>query len=425
MSDFAVAYTLCTQNEWKYGIIVMIVDYIPGWQLVVHNLFSEKWRKLRKTKENFITLIFLIVSPFSVPLFFAYWVLVFNKANRKTFEYLHHNARLSQLLAGSLESPLQLMLLFVLYGEGKLPLPWSEDQTIPIFIDPQGNLINLGILPGMFSFITSIIVILKGSVEIAESNSIGEKIYVCCYATCNLIYRISSFSLAILYYQQWSILIFLSILILNVTCIIRHDSSKRKGVSVVTSAIISVFTPFLSSDQPHRFQVTRKHRRIMAETKKTIQRKDLSAKMAIMTFPVLLASNLVLFFLLKYYPEFKFYSKDIILDKGTTETILCMLILPTGISSVMTTLCFCKRKIKAMDENTIDYFNPNHIIEILSRKFWLRFDSRLRYFVMSLAVLLSITMAFTTTVVIRQDNQLQNFQGSISYFLTYSYSVAI
>jgi len=163
----------------------------------------------------------------------------------------------------------------------------------------------------------------------------------------------------------------------------------------------------------------------MAETKKTIQRKDLSAKMAIMTFPVLLASNLVLFFLLKYYPEFKFYSKDIILDKGTTETILCMLILPTGISSVMTTLCFCKRKIKAMDENTIDYFNPNHIIEILSRKFWLRFDSRLRYFVMSLAVLLSITMAFTTTVVIRQDNQLQNFQGSISYFLTYSYSVAL
>ena len=128
MSDFAVVYTLCTQNEWKYGIIVMIVDYIPGWQLVVHNLFSEKWSKLRNTKANVINLIFLMVSPFSVPLFFTHWLLSFTKANRKTFDYLHHNSRLSQLLAGSLESPLQLMLLFVLYGDCLLYTSDAADE---------------------------------------------------------------------------------------------------------------------------------------------------------------------------------------------------------------------------------------------------------------------------------------------------------
>ena len=204
-SDLAVACTLFANGEWKYGTVVLIVDYLPGWELLIHNLCSEKWRRLNSRKEWFITVAFLLLSPFSLPLFFIRWLLAFNKANDETFSYLHHNARLSQLLVGSVESPLQVMLLFVLWAEAKIPVPWSGDVQVT---DSTGRLVNFGILPGILSLIISVAVILKGSLEIAESKSLGEQIIVCGYAICNLVLRLGSFAMAIIYFKEWSIIIF-------------------------------------------------------------------------------------------------------------------------------------------------------------------------------------------------------------------------
>ena len=87
-SDLAIAFTLFANEDsesWKYGVVVLIVDYLPGWELLVHNLCSEKWRMLNRKKEFIFTIVFLIVSPFSLPLFFIRWLLAFNKANNEMF----------------------------------------------------------------------------------------------------------------------------------------------------------------------------------------------------------------------------------------------------------------------------------------------------------------------------------------------------
>ena len=139
-SDMAVAYHLFASGSIYCGIAVVICDYLPGWELAVHNMCSDKWRKMPNLKEKIIALAFLTVSPLAVPLFHLRWLVCFESSDQDVFDFHHHNSRLTQLLAGSVEAPLQITVLFILWGMGKLPLPWSQNTE---FIDSLGHKIKV------------------------------------------------------------------------------------------------------------------------------------------------------------------------------------------------------------------------------------------------------------------------------------------
>ena len=356
VSDLSVAYYLFASGERELGFVVIIVDYLPGWELLIHNLCCKKWRRMPGARLKFITILCLLISPFSCPLFFLQWLMKFNSTNSDTFDYLHHNARLSQLLMGSLESPLQMTMLLVLYAENKLPSPFMGEGTQ--ITDLNGNIVNFGNFFGILSFIISFIVILKGSLEIAESKSLGEIVSVCGYALCNFVFRLGSFALAIIYFKPWSMILFVTIAIINVTCIIQHDAPNRKMFSFVTSAMISMFAPFMSSEQPHRFQLVDNQENESDIKERARKRRNLSSKMALWTTPVILICDLVLLCLLQYYPHFK-YSKAIVLPKSTTIKLLILLIFPIGTATIIAAISFRKQK-----HISIDYFNTNQIIDL-------------------------------------------------------------
>jgi hypothetical protein len=323
---------------------VIICDYIPGWQLAIHNMCSEKWRTWKNYKQKTITIIFLLISPLSLPLFFLQWLILFSSADQETFNYLHHNARLSQLLNGSVESPLQVMILFILWGEGKLSAPW----TIRTEINWRRNKLDLGALPGMLSLGISLVVILKGALDTAESINTKEKIFVCGYALCNFVFRLTSYALAIMYFKEMSIILFLVIAIVNVTIIFRYDVPKRKDISVVTSAIMSMFTPFVSSVEPHRYQLIDDGVTKEEAEEHTRNKKILSSKMAIVTWVLIIISDLILLVLLMHN-SFQ-YSDDIVLTRDMTKNILYILLFPVGISAMIASMSF--KRGDNSDENT-------------------------------------------------------------------------
>ena len=237
-------------------------------------------------------ILFLIISPFSMPLFYIHWLVGFNKSDDATFEFLHHNARLSQLLVGSVESPLQIMMLFVLWSEGKLTPPWTENFVITDLI---GRKIDFNIAPGILSLVISVAVILKSSLEIAETRSKGENLAVCGYAFCNFAFRLGSFTFAIIYFREWSIILFGIIGYLNVVSIIQDNSSERKSYSIITSAVISMFAPFISSDQPHEFQKISASKGEETREANAWHRRNLSSHMALLTTLPILICNAILY----------------------------------------------------------------------------------------------------------------------------------
>ena len=127
-----------------------------------------------------------------------------------------------------------------------------------------------------------------------------------------------------MYFKEMSVILFLSIAIVNVTIIFRYDKPKRKDISVVTSAIISMFTPFVSSVEPHRFQLIDDAVTQEEAEEHTRHKKILSSKMAIVTWVLIIISDLLLLVFLMHNSFH--YSHDIVLTRDMTKNILYILI---------------------------------------------------------------------------------------------------
>ena len=79
-SDLIVVYLLYNSEEYGYAVVTLLIDYVPGWQLAIHNGLSRKWRQ-RHTKTQIIAVIvYLIISPFSLPFIMIHWLLRFESA---------------------------------------------------------------------------------------------------------------------------------------------------------------------------------------------------------------------------------------------------------------------------------------------------------------------------------------------------------
>ena len=74
------------------------------------------------------------------------------------FEVDRLNLKMSQLLSGSFESPIQVTLLLMCWGRNKLEVPWNDPTVI---LSDCGHRIYLGIFPGIFSTMISTLVIIK------------------------------------------------------------------------------------------------------------------------------------------------------------------------------------------------------------------------------------------------------------------------
>ena len=77
---------------------------------------------------------------------------------KNEFEVDPYNLKMSKLLSGSFESPIQVTLLLICWGRNKLDVPWNDPTVI---LSGCGNRIYLGILPGLFSTMISTLVIIK------------------------------------------------------------------------------------------------------------------------------------------------------------------------------------------------------------------------------------------------------------------------
>ena len=326
ISDLAIAITLFSRKHTTLGWAVIIIDYVPGWVLAIHNSFSPKWRSAGTIKQKVLTTAFLIFSPFSQALFHIRWLCRFDKAGPKEFELLHHNSRLSQLLCGSYESPMQIILLLIIWGQNKIDLPWSNETCLK---DSQNRTVCLGVIPGILSLTISLLSLLKGSIDISEGQSLTEKGITFVYSFCNFAFRLPSIALFILYFNEWSLMIFIPILIANLIMILRFDTDKRQDLSIVSSVIISTVTPFVTSDQTNLYQRCESQIASVETSSDNTHRRKLASNISMAICPMLFTGDLVLFLLLRFYKNFD-YNREIILEHNVTENILSMFLLPLG-----------------------------------------------------------------------------------------------
>ena len=46
ISDLVVAFSLILSGHYYWGFVVVLIDYLPSWDLLVYNCLSTKWKEI-------------------------------------------------------------------------------------------------------------------------------------------------------------------------------------------------------------------------------------------------------------------------------------------------------------------------------------------------------------------------------------------
>ena len=241
-----------------------------------------------------------------------------------------------------------------------MELPWNAEACIT---DSRNRSIYVGAFPGIFSLIISCLSLLKGSLDIAEEETWQGKGMACIYATVNYTFRLTSMALAILYLDEWSLILFAFILITNLILILRFDPTKRSSFSVVSSVMVASVSPFVASDQAHLFQQTKiSAERCMEENK---NRRKLASKTSMAVTIFCLVADIILFVLLKYNENFAYNPAiDAIMGKDDTEILLSLFLLPVGGLVVVAIFLYSPKRAP---EKTCDSSHWENILYLVNK----------------------------------------------------------
>ena len=265
------------------------------------------------------------------PLLQIYWVLSMRTAKKGigTLNFLHQNAKVAELLSGTLESPLQFIFMMIIYAYGKLPLPWSE---VTIISDSVGNKLNLGSLPGIISVTFSALMMIKNSADLAEAQTTKDMVSYTAFCLSTIVFRLSGYILLVITFREMSAPIFGLIAIATLSVIARFDWAMTRGLSLFTTFMVGLIIPCAVSKEPHKTQL-KGQTTDTAEVTKTRYR--LTSRIVMWTTPIIIFFNGLLCVLFNY-TNYR-VSSDLLMNedysKSSITTLILLLVIPSGICS--------------------------------------------------------------------------------------------
>ena len=237
ITDLLQGLSLVFDSDWNlqwstyhYGIAVLSIMWLPGLVVLLHQASGEATFRLFPQSNHWtatlgLGIVFFLLFPL-VPTALYLRVLLtkrrFRTAQQKLVflrsEAISHEIK---AIAGSLESPLELILLLWLVLRGILQLPWDRPLTSSCVGDSLGRVACLPSLP-MASIIFSLLSILKTLCDLNISpivsstnhaNSIPKLGYTChllaqfCpFFVCSVLFRTAAFSFIITFLDFWALI---------------------------------------------------------------------------------------------------------------------------------------------------------------------------------------------------------------------------
>ena len=244
-SDIGMFAVLMNRGFLSLAFVLLGLDFLPGVIVTIHHINSTAW-SIITLKQKILSVLLLAVQPFSVIITNCFWIMNIDN------NHCHLMARLSTVLHESMESPLQLLMIFYLWSKGYIPLPWEQTS---VFTDHNGNDTNFGNFAAIFSLCFSLLGVLKGAVDIYEAHE--EKYAFLVFTFSNITFRVLSFAFFIQYYDEWIYILplVMIILLINAWFFLRRANRHGSSIGLLSSILCSVVVPVFTSDQPHHYQL--------------------------------------------------------------------------------------------------------------------------------------------------------------------------
>ena len=245
--------------QWRtyhYGLAVFTFTWLPIIPVILHSATFRKTKQNRSSDSTSLvgTLIkyssYLIFFPLVPTVKYMKLLLVrrrFN-TNRQKLLYLKYEQETTELKAvsGSVESPLQLVLLLWLLMRGTLRLPWDEPPSSSCLEDSLGRIACLPSLP-LLSLSFSFLSIVKSIFDLnllpvfsspianrSKANLVGHVVLTLFpLLLCNVIFRLVSYAFIVTYIDYWAFIpgavIYLSCLSMSGIVFIKQEGGLEEG----------------------------------------------------------------------------------------------------------------------------------------------------------------------------------------------------
>lgn len=234
VTDLAQGINLIFDHNWNiqwstfhYGLTVISLTWLPVVPLSIHVL-SFKDRKYYSLSENpfvnaLLILLLLIFFPL-LPTLMYVRILIMRRnftTNRNKLKFLEFEDKTTELkaLVGSIESPLQFILMLWLMFRGILTLPWDQPLSSSCVEDSLGRVACLPSIP-MLSMLFSLLSIIKSVFDLnmfaVSSASMGsltrskvcQHLVLCFFPfyLCNILFRLPAYAFILCFIDIWSMI---------------------------------------------------------------------------------------------------------------------------------------------------------------------------------------------------------------------------
>ena len=234
VTDLAQGINLIFDHNWNiqwstfhYGLCVISLTWLPLVPLMIH-VFTFKDSKYYSLSDNkasniFFIFILLIFFPLLPTLMFVR-VLIMRRSftsNRNKLKFLEFEQKATELksIVGSIESPLQFILMLWLMFRGILTLPWDQPLSSSCVEDSLGRVACLPSIP-MLSMLFSLLSILKSVFDLNMSavssaslssltkSKVCQHLVLCFFPfyLCNILFRLPAYAFILTFIDIWSII---------------------------------------------------------------------------------------------------------------------------------------------------------------------------------------------------------------------------
>ena len=234
VTDLAQGINLIFDHNWNiqwstfhYGLTVLVLVWLPLVPLALHVVTFRKAAQYYQTENKVVNILVIAASIIFFPLvptFMYVRVLMMKRSftsNRNKLKFLEIEQKATELksIVGSIESPLQFILMLWLMFRGILTLPWDQPLSSSCVEDSLGRVACLPSIP-MLSMLFSLLSILKSvfdlnmsSVSSASLSSLTKSrvcqhLVLCFFPfyLCNILFRLPAYAFILTFIDIWSII---------------------------------------------------------------------------------------------------------------------------------------------------------------------------------------------------------------------------
>ena len=280
----------------------------------------------------FSEMILIPFQPFSAFIVNAVWVFNLDSP------HWHNLSRMTAVVHGSFETPIQTIMLLVLISRGVLQKPWEE---LTIVTDNYNNQLPLGRI-GTISLVLCAMSLLKASCDTIEFDGIKQTLNGLTFSIVNLAFRIPALAIATTYLERWVIiLVALLLIITTISFVLIKGSTDTTFFKATSSIAFSIFLPICAARYPYESQMTpikdikRKHNVLQIEKDR---KREISCIVSFLTLPVIYISNVIVYLLVKYY-GFR-YDPNIVISDSQLEQIFLFYVTPMFCMAILSSAIF-------------------------------------------------------------------------------------